>query len=345
MSDGMPGRQFVGVDLHSRRSVVCRIDEQGVEVGCVRIDNDPRALVREVRRAGSAAPVAIEATYGWYWAVDALQAAGCEVHLAHPYGIKGMRKRRRVKTDAKDAYELANLLRMGSLPEAYIAPPELRQLRELVRHRDRLTKANTAVKAGIRALLAKHNVALPVSDLECLRAGDLLDAVALPGAYAHRLASQRRLMLLLEAEIGAVEVELDHRLKHHPGYRNLLAVKGIGPVLAAVFVAEIGDITRFGGPDALACWAGLTPRHYASDTTVRRGHVSKEGSVLVRWAAVEAIQRSCEPAVRQRRQAIEARRAVAPATSPRSPPRTGCWTSSTACCATAPPAPCSSPAA
>src|SRR5947209_5315 len=248
MSDGMPGRQFVGVDLHSRRSVICRIDEQGVEVGCVRIDNDPRALVREVRRAGGHAPVAIEATYGWYWAVDALQAAGCEVHLAHPYGIKGMRKRRRVKTDAKDAYELANLLRMGSLPEAYIAPPELRELRELVRHRDRLTKANTAVKAGIRALLAKHNIALPVTDLECLRGGELLDAVALPGAaYTQRLASQRRLMLLLEAEIGAVEVEveLDRRLKHHPGYRNLLAVKGIGPVLAAVFVAEIGDIGRF----------------------------------------------------------------------------------------------------
>ena len=65
MSDGNPGRQFVGVDLHSRRSVICRIDEHGVEVGWVRIDNDPKALVREVRRAGRGAPVAMEATYGW----------------------------------------------------------------------------------------------------------------------------------------------------------------------------------------------------------------------------------------------------------------------------------------
>src|SRR5439155_25440349 len=147
----------------------------------LQIDNDPKTLVREVRRAGRGAPVAIEATYGWYWAVDALQAAGFEVHLAHPSGMKAMRKRRRVKTDAKDAYELANLLRLGSLPEAYIAPRPLRELRELVRHRDRLTKANTAVKAGIRALLAKHNIALPVTDLECLRGGELLVAVALPG--------------------------------------------------------------------------------------------------------------------------------------------------------------------
>ena len=58
----------------------------------------------------------------------------------------------------------------------------------------------------------------------------------------------------------------------------------------------------------MACWAGLTPRHYESDTTVRRGHISKEGSGLVRWAAVEAIQRACEPSVRQRRERIEARR-------------------------------------
>jgi transposase len=74
--------------------------------------------VREVRKAGRCAPVAVEATYGWYWAVYALQAAKFEVHLAHPYGMKAMRNRLRVKTDAKAAYELANLLRLGSLPEA-----------------------------------------------------------------------------------------------------------------------------------------------------------------------------------------------------------------------------------
>jgi transposase len=120
----------------------------------VRIGNDPKALVAECRKVGRAVPVAIEATYGWYWAVDALLAAGFEVHLAHPLGMKALRKRKRVKTDPADAYELANLLRLGSLPEAYISPPDLRELRELVRHRRQLVKLATAVKAGIRALLA-----------------------------------------------------------------------------------------------------------------------------------------------------------------------------------------------
>ena len=205
--------------------------------------------------------------------------------------MKALRKRKRVKTDPADAYELANLLRLGSLPEAYISPPDLRELRELVRHRRQLVKLSTAVKAGIRALLAKHNIRLSATQLESDTATGLLDALALPGTYAARLASQRRLMLVLADEIAAVEVELHGRLRGHPGYRNLLTVKGIGPVLAAVFVAEIGDVTRFPTAGALCCWAGLTPRHYESDKTVHRGHISKEGDPLVRWAAVEAIQR------------------------------------------------------
>ena len=308
MSDAIADKQFVGIDLHLHRSVICRIDELGRQLDCVQIDNDPKALLREVRKAGRGASVAIEATYGWYWASDALQKAGFDVHLAHPYGLRALRKRKRVKTDARDAYELANLLRLGSLPEAWIAPAELRELRELVRHRRQLTKTATSVKAGMRALLAKHGIRLQVSALEGDRAQLLLDGVRLPPLAARRLDSQRRLMMLLGNEIDAVDAELDRRLKHNKHYRDLLKIRGIGPVLAAVFVAEIGDISRFESPHQLACWAGLTPRHYESDKTVHRGHISKEGCTLVRWAAVEAIQRQPEPAVAKVRDGIIARR-------------------------------------
>ena len=74
-------------------------------------------------------------------------------------------------------------------------------------------------------------------------------------------------------------------------YRALLQIPGVGPVLAAIFVAEIGDITRFARPEQLASWAGLTPKHHESDTTVHRGRITKQGSRLVRWAAIEAVQR------------------------------------------------------
>jgi transposase len=308
VSDGIAGAQVVGIDLHLHRSVIGRIDEVGTELGWVRIENDPKALVAECRKAGRGAPVVIEATYGWYWAVDALLASGFDVHLAHPSGLKALRKRKRVKTDPRDAYELANLLRLGSLPEAYIAPPDLRELRELVRHRRQLVKLSTSVKAGMRALLAKHNIRLSATQLDSDTATGLLDSLTLPGTYAQRLASQRRLMLVLADEIASTEVELHGRLRRHPGYCNLLKVKGIGPTLAAVFVAEIGEVTRFPAAGALCCWAGLTPRHYESDKTVHRGHISKEGDTLIRWAAVEAIQRQTEPAVKAVKDGIIARR-------------------------------------
>ena len=75
------------------------------------------------------------------------------------------------------------------------------------------------------------------------------------------------------------------------GYQVIQALPGIGPVLAAVIVAEIGEISRFNTAAQLASWAGLTPRHRESDTKVTRGHVTKQGSRLLRWAVVEAIQR------------------------------------------------------
>ena len=157
-------------------------------------------------------------------------------------------------------------------------------------------------------MLAKHNIRLAASDLDGDTATALMDALELPGTYAQRLASQRRMLLVLADEIASVEIDLHTRLRHHPGHCNLLKVKGIGPTLAAVFVAEIGDVTRFPTAGALRCWAGLTPRHYESDKTVHRGHISKEGDTLVRWAAVEAIRRQTEPVVKAVKDGIIARR-------------------------------------
>ena len=144
--------QFVGIDLHRRRSVICRMSAEGEVLESVRIDNDRAALLREVSKAGFGAPVALEATYGWYWAVDTLQKHGFDVHLAHPKGLASFQDRR-VKTDWADAKELVDLLRLGRFPEAYIAPVQLREVRELVRHRHKLGRVDTTRKpacAGAR---------------------------------------------------------------------------------------------------------------------------------------------------------------------------------------------------
>ncbi|WP_241834376.1 IS110 family transposase, partial [Pseudofrankia asymbiotica] len=90
---------------------------EGVPLSTVRIANDPETLAAEVAKAGAHAEVVLEATYGWYWAVDALGDLDARVHLAHPLGVKAY-SYRRVKNDIRDATDLADLLRMGRLPEA-----------------------------------------------------------------------------------------------------------------------------------------------------------------------------------------------------------------------------------
>jgi transposase len=284
------GRQFVGVDLHRRRSVLVRMSEAGQRLDAVRVDNDPVALGLEIAKAGESPEVVLEATYGWYWAADVLADAGAHVHLAHPLGVKAFAYRR-VKNDVRDATDLADLLRMGRLPEAWIAPPPVRALREAVRHRAKLVALRSGLKAQVHAVLAKQGVTVPVSDLFGVGGQQLLNTLALDPPFAARVASLRRLIDAFTFEIDIVGRRVTAELTAHPGFRAVQTIDGVGPVLAAVFVAEIGDVHRFARPEQLCSWAGLTPRHRESDTVVRRGRITKQGNTLVRWAAVEAVQR------------------------------------------------------
>ena len=185
--EGYAGKQFVGIDLHRRRSVIVRTTESGEVLEATQILNDVDRLNSVMERAGESPEVVLEATYGWYWAVDALQAAGAQVHLAHPLGVKAF-EYRRVKNDLRDATDLADLLRMGRLPEAWIAPPATRELRELVRHRAKLVGLRSHCKAEVHAVLAKCGIQVLISDLFSVAGNDLLDRVPLPGPYAARVA-------------------------------------------------------------------------------------------------------------------------------------------------------------
>ena len=288
--DEYDGKQFVGIDLHRQRSVIVGQSESGEQLSAVRIINDPVALGLEIERAGPNPEVVLEATYGWYWAVDTLQAAGAHVHLAHPLGVKGFRYRR-VKNDVRDAADLADLLRMNRLPEAWIAPPATRELRELVRYRAKIVALRSGLKAQVHAVLAKAGVLIPVSDLFGVGGRQRLAKVPLGAAYVQRVISLLELIDALDAHETRFSVMVADKLVGHAGYQGIQQLPGVGPILGAVFVAEIGDVHRFADPARLCSWAGLTPRHHESDTVVRRGHITKQGSKLVRWAAVEAIQR------------------------------------------------------
>jgi transposase len=291
VSERYDGHQIVGLDLHRRRTVMVRMTPAGARLEVARFSNDPTVLREQIAKAGPTPEVVLEATYGWYWAADELAAAGAAVHLAHPLGVKGFAYRR-VKNDVRDAGDLADLLRMGRLPEAWIAPPPVRARRELVRHRHKLVQAGTSIKAQVHAVLAKCGIPVTVSDLFGVAGSRQLRTLPLPEPFRARVDSQLRLLDAVDAEITRFDRLIREAFRGDRGYRVIQRIDGVGPVLAAVFAAELGDVHRFSGAPAVCSWAGLTPKHRESDLTVHRFSITKQGSRLVRWAAIEAVQRA-----------------------------------------------------
>ena len=222
------GRQVVGMDLHRRRSVLVRMTEDGRRLGMARITNSPQELRAQLARAGTSPRVVLEATYGWYWAVDTLTAAGAEVHLAHPLGVKAFTYRR-VKNDERDATDLADLLRMGRLPEAWIAPAGVRELRELTRYRQKLVHLRTSCKDQVHGVLAKLGVPVTCTDVFGTAGSAWLDGLGLPQPYAGKVTSLRHLTGELTGEITMLSAVTADLLAHHRGYRVIQQLPGIGP--------------------------------------------------------------------------------------------------------------------
>src|SRR5207247_1853365 len=213
----------------------------GERLSVRRVANDPFEIATAMADAGDAPEVVIEATYGWYWVVDLLQELGATVHLANPKALHW--GERRVKNDVIDATDLADMLRLGRLPRAWIAPPAIRELRELVRYRAKLVQLRSGLKAQVHAVLAKEGVMPKSLDMFCRRGNAQLDALELARNYGLRVESLRSLIAVYDHEIKVLEWDIHQHLRHDRGYQAVQAINGIGRTIAAILVAEIGDVS------------------------------------------------------------------------------------------------------
>jgi transposase len=279
---------YIGVDLHRKKSQVAAIDQDGKLLFNRKVRTGPaemQQVIDELRP--QPIEVAFEATFGWGWFADQLAELGVPAHMAHPLATKAVSSAR-VKNDAVDAKTLAHLLRTNLLPEGWIAPPDVREARRLVRMRAALVRLRAKLKAQVHALLGEHGTQPDVVDLFSKKGRSLLDELQLPAVSASRLAACLRLIDEISLEIVIAEREIYQSVKEDERVKRLLPIPGIGPIIAATILSEIGDITRFPSADKLCAWAGLTPSEHSSANNVRRGHISKQGSRWLRWVMVEA---------------------------------------------------------
>ena len=279
---------YVGIDVHRKRSQVAVIAEDGKVQLNRNVVNGSEPMLRLIGGLPAGTPVAFEAACGWGWLIELLEDCGSGPHMVHPLRCKAIASAR-LKNDKVDAAILAQLLRADLLPEAWIAPPAVRQLRALLRHRASLVRLGTQLRNRIHAVAADHGYDRAASywtgpgrgwlaelDLPPVSREIVTDCLAFTGA--------------LVPQIDRLDGELRRHAKADPRVKALTALPGVGQFTALVIVAEVGDITRFPNARKLASWAGLTPTVRGSDLSVRHGHISKQGSAWLRWVLNQAAQ-------------------------------------------------------
>jgi transposase len=195
----------------------------------------------------------------------------------------------RLKNNKAGAAILAQLLRADLLPEAWIAPAKVRQLRALVRHRISLVRLGTQLRNRIHAVAADHGYDRSASYWTGPGRGWLAE-LDLPPASREIVTDCLAVIDGLAPVTGRPGGELHQHAKADPRVKVLRTLPGVGEFTALVMVAEIGDISRFPSARKLASWAGLTPTVRGSDLKARHGHISKQGSVWLRWAMNQAAQ-------------------------------------------------------
>ncbi len=282
----------VGLDVHREQITFDALDTETGEVRCGRIRPADRDNFRRFLRRfdGESVEAALEATTGWRFIVEELQAAGADAHLAEPAETRSLRgRKRRAKTDRLDARHLRNLLLEGRLPESWIPPEHIRELRAKVRLRKTLVDQRSAWQHRIQAQLFHHGVP-KVSGLLTPARRAQLTRLELPDSARSVIVTALALIDHIDEQLAPIEAELRSFARRQPGCVALQGHFGIGELTSVAILAELGDARRFSSSRHAVRFAGLDVTVSQSDQSRAPGKLSHQGPPVLRWAAFEAAQ-------------------------------------------------------
>src|SRR4051794_346062 len=286
--------QYVGIDWATRRARWCAVAPAGtvIDEGWTPADTDGLAML--VGRRGSEVVACLEMMSGAAWVRDQLAAAGWTVQVADA------RKARAVgslaaKTDKLDARVLAELARRDLVPRVHVPTFADRKLKERLGRRMHMVRLRTAAMNRAHGVLSQFGVTLAFKRPREPDAQQLLIERGIPDVCRRSIAEPGRAARGLDQRLAAREQELRPLARADPRARLLVTIPGIGDLLGLTIASEIGDISRFASARKLVGYSGLTPRVYQSGQKARTGKLSKSGSTMLRWAAIEAAQQAWRP--------------------------------------------------
>ena len=281
--------ECIGLDVHRHYTYYTRVDEAGRVLAQEKVANE--GLPQVMTQIAPPCRAVLEATGNWGYIADLLAPLVEEVVLAHPLQVRAIAAAK-VKTDKIDATILAQLLRADLIPRAYLAPPAVRELRDLLRLRASLVRCRTALKNKVHAVLAKRGLRVPVTDLFGRAGRTWLEQQVLAPVHRQAVGAYLAVIDALDGQIGAVTREIDRQAEEREEVRWLTTIPGVGRYTALFILSEIGDLGRFPDGDHLAAYAGLVPIVRASGGRSRLGPITKQGSPWLRWLLVETTHRA-----------------------------------------------------
>ncbi len=287
----------MGLDQHRAQITADWLDTGSGEVSRARVAPADRVALREfvARFGGRQLEVALEATTGWRFVVEELRAVGAEVHLAEPAETSARRgNKKRAKTDRADARHLRELLMVGRLPESWIAPAHLLDLRARVRLRHTLVDQRGEWQQRIQAVLYHHGMP---QRRDLLRAGkrEWLEQLQLPAAAREQITVALAIIDALDAQSGPLTEQLRAYARRQPGCRALMRHYGIGALTAVTIWPSSANARRFSSSRDAVRYAGLDVTVHQSDQRRAAGHLSRQGPPALRWALYEAAQVARRP--------------------------------------------------
>jgi transposase len=282
---------YAGIDLHSNNSYLAVVDARGDRVSAKKFSNDLKMMLcgldayRDRLRG-----VVVESTFNWYWLVDGLMEAGFKVHLANPSAIEKYKGLKHVD-DRSEAEWLAEMLRLGILPEGYIYPRQDRPVRDLLRKRMHLVKLRTSLINSLQNVLARNGPAclgawkikqLTHDHVSPLLEGD--DDLALSGRISKETIDY------LSGQIRTIERVVESKVALKPQYGWLRTIPGVGPILSLTIMLETGPIDRFARVGNYASYCRKVPVNWTSNGKNKGAGNKKNGNRYLAWAFSEAAE-------------------------------------------------------
>lgn len=287
----MESMHYIGLDIHKKVIAFCIKSKDGKVVDHGIVAANRQTLLQWVKTVPQPWMVAMEATLFTGWVYDLLKPYAVATKVAHPQMLKAITASKK-KNDAADAEMIADLLRVNLIPECYMAPFELRELRRILRYRNHIVRMAVKEKNKISGLLMEVGATYAKKRLHGRKYfHQLLDTIEyVPDSVLDMLQLSRSNMELFMA----VQKKLVRALKTNPlicdRVKRLMTVPGIGEVTALTWALEIGEPERFTSVRKAVSYCGLCAAQKESAGKAYRGPISKKRNKHLQTMLVEAAK-------------------------------------------------------